>query len=44
VPIGTAVPDFTLIDQQRRPVTLSQFRGRVVAVNFISTSCALPPG
>lgn len=42
VSIGGPVPDFTLIDQRRRPVTLSQFRGRVVAVNFIYTSCALP--
>jgi protein SCO1/2 len=42
IAIGRAVPDFTLIDQARRPLTLSQFRGRVVAINFIYTSCALP--
>jgi protein SCO1/2 len=36
------VPDFTLIDQTRRQVRLSQFRGKVVALNFIYTSCALP--
>lgn len=40
--VGRQVPDFTLIDQKRRPVTLSQFRGKVVAINFIYTSCALP--
>jgi protein SCO1 len=40
--IGQAVPDFTLIDQARRSVTLSAFRGKVVAINFIYTSCALP--
>jgi protein SCO1 len=42
VAVGQAVPDFTLIDQTRQPVTLSQFRGKVVVVNFIYTSCALP--
>jgi protein SCO1/2 len=40
--VGQAVPDFTLIDQVRRPVTLSQLRGKLVAVTFIYTSCALP--
>jgi protein SCO1/2 len=42
VAIGTAVPDFTLVDQRRRPVSLSQFRGRIVVANFIYTTCALP--
>jgi len=40
--LGAAVPDFTLLDQQKRPVTLSQFRGAVVVANFIYTTCALP--
>jgi protein SCO1/2 len=40
--VGDAVPDFTLTDQRRRPVTLSELRGKVVAINFIYTSCALP--
>jgi protein SCO1/2 len=40
--IGESVPDFRLIDQKRRPVALSDLRGRVVAVNFVYTSCALP--
>jgi protein SCO1/2 len=39
---GQAVPDFTLTDQSRRPVKFSQFAGRVVAINFIYTRCALP--
>ncbi|HEU4691811.1 MAG TPA: SCO family protein [Vicinamibacterales bacterium] len=39
---GAIVPDFELIDQIRRPVTLSQFRGKVVAINFIYTACAYP--
>ena len=40
--IGDSVPDFKLVDQNRQPVTLRQFAGRVVAVNFIYTRCALP--
>jgi protein SCO1/2 len=40
--VGEMVPDFTLTDQARRPVALSQLRGKVVAVNFIYTSCAFP--
>jgi protein SCO1/2 len=40
--IGQAVPDFVLIDQDRNRVALSQFAGKVVAINFIYTSCALP--
>jgi protein SCO1/2 len=40
--VGQAVPDFTLTNQARQRVTLSQFRGKVIALNFIYTSCALP--
>jgi protein SCO1/2 len=40
--VGAAVPDFTLIDQKSRPVTLSAFRGKVVALNFMYTTCQLP--
>jgi protein SCO1/2 len=42
VRIGQMVPDFTLIDQTRARVSLSQFRGKVVALNFVYTSCVLP--
>jgi protein SCO1/2 len=42
LPLGRPVPDFTLTDQIRRRVSLSQFRGKVVALNFIYTSCVLP--
>lgn len=42
VAIGQKVPDFTLIDQNRHVVSLSQFNGKVVALNFVYTSCALP--
>jgi protein SCO1 len=39
---GQAVPDIPLVDQLRRPLALSALRGRVVALNFIYTGCALP--
>jgi protein SCO1/2 len=40
--VGEVVPDFTLTDQAGRPVSLSHFAGKVVAINFIYTSCAFP--
>jgi len=40
--VGQAVPDFKLIDQDRREISLAQFSGKVVAINFIYTSCPLP--
>jgi len=42
VAVGSIMPDFQLIDQQERPVRLSDFRGKVVAVDFIYTRCPLP--
>lgn len=42
VKAGEAVPDFRLIDQRHQPVSLSQMRGKVVAVNFMYTTCVLP--
>ena len=42
VPLGAAVPDFSLVDQRKRPVSLSSLRGKVVVANFIYTTCALP--
>ena len=42
VAIGEVVPDFTLTDQKHRKVYLRQFAGKVVALNFIYTRCALP--
>jgi protein SCO1 len=38
--VGQFVPDFKLIDQNRQPVSLGQFAGKVVAINFIYTRCA----
>jgi protein SCO1/2 len=40
--IGEPVPDFRLTNQKGRPVALSDLRGKVVAINFIYTSCPLP--
>jgi protein SCO1/2 len=42
LPAGAPVPDFTLVDQQNRPLTFSSLRGKVVAMNFVYTTCALP--
>jgi cytochrome c biogenesis protein CcmG/thiol:disulfide interchange protein DsbE len=38
--IGTPAPDFTVVDSDRQ-VTLSEFRGKVVVLNFWATWC--PP-
>jgi protein SCO1/2 len=40
--VGESVPDFVLTDQKNRPVRLSQFAGKVVALNFVYTRCVLP--
>lgn len=40
--IGESVPDFALIDQENRRVVLSQFAGKVIALNFVYTRCPLP--
>jgi protein SCO1 len=42
IALGATVPDFTLTDQSNRPVHLSDFHGRVIAVDFIYTRCPLP--
>lgn len=42
IAIGDAIPDFTLIGQDDKPISSSQLRGKVVALNFIYTRCALP--
>ena len=40
--VGDTVPNFRLADQAHKTVSLSQYAGKVVALNFIYTSCALP--
>ena len=39
---GDEVPDFRLTDQNHEAVSLSQFRGKIVAMTFIYTRCPLP--
>lgn len=39
LPIIGAAPDFTLVSQDRTPVSLHDLRGKVVAVAFIFASC-----
>jgi protein SCO1 len=40
--VGERIADFALTDQLRNRVALSQFAGKVVAMNFFYTSCLLP--
>jgi protein SCO1/2 len=42
VQIGQVVPNFTIVDQNHRNVSLTDFRGQVVLVTFIYTRCPLP--
>jgi protein SCO1/2 len=42
VPVGAAIPDFTLVDQSNADVSLSSLKGKVVAVTFIYSRCPLP--
>jgi len=39
---GHVVPDFSLVDQERHTITLSELRGKVVGITFIYTRCPLP--
>jgi protein SCO1/2 len=39
---GEAFPDFQLVDQDGKPVRLSDFRGKAVVFTFIYTRCPLP--
>jgi protein SCO1/2 len=39
---GVLAPSFDLLDQDETPLTLRQFRGRVLVVTFIYTRCPLP--
>jgi protein SCO1/2 len=42
IPVGAAVPDFDLVDQNGAGFTLASLKGKVVAVTFIYTRCPLP--
>lgn len=39
--VGEAAPDFTLLDQEGRAVSIHRFRGRPVVLNFIFTRCPI---
>ena len=39
---GDEVPDFSLINQDGKPIKLSQYRGRALVLTFIYTRCPLP--
>jgi protein SCO1/2 len=39
---GDAVPDVALVDQDGRPLRLSDYRGKAVAVTFVFTRCPMP--
>ncbi len=39
---GEEVPDFTLVNQDGRPVRLRQYKGRALVLTFIYTRCPLP--
>lgn len=40
--VGDPVPDFHLIDQNQAAVSLSEFKGKIVAMTFIYTRCPRP--
>jgi protein SCO1/2 len=40
--IGQLMPDWTLVNQHNEKVSLSDFRGKVVAIQFLYTRCPLP--
>jgi len=39
---GDEIPDFTLVNQDGKPIHLSQYRGRSIALTFVYTRCPQP--
>jgi len=39
---GDPVPDFKLLNQDKRPIHLGQFKGKSLLITFIYTRCSLP--
>lgn len=39
---GAPVPDFTLVNQDGKKISLKQYRGRALLITFIYTRCPLP--
>jgi cytochrome oxidase Cu insertion factor (SCO1/SenC/PrrC family) len=40
--VGQPVPEFSFTDQDGQHISLSQFKGRVVALSFVYTRCPRP--
>ena len=40
--VGDVVPDFTLINQDGRKTSLSDFKGKGIVVSFLYTQCPFP--
>ncbi len=40
--VGDALPDFTLLNQSAKKISLGQFRGKVLLLTFVYTRCPLP--
>lgn len=40
--VGQEVPDFTLTNQDGKPVSIKDFRGKALAITFIYAKCPLP--
>jgi len=39
---GDEIPDFTLVNQDGKPIHLSQYRGKALALTFVYTRCPQP--
>lgn len=39
---GDPVPDFTLVNQNNKPIRISQYRGKALLLTFIYTRCPIP--
>jgi protein SCO1 len=39
---GDEIPDFTLVNQDGKPIHLSQYKGRSIALTFVYTRCPQP--
>lgn len=39
---GDEIPDFTLVNQDGKPIRLSQYRGKAMALTFVYTRCPQP--
>jgi protein SCO1/2 len=42
VPIGQPMPDWTLTNQQNKPIRIADLKGKLVVVQFLYTRCPMP--